>query len=64
VLDDPSIGREHARKYAAELFALGIDRAEYATTYSAVVRIVPTRFRRGTVADRAGAVRRRRRPRT
>jgi PPOX class probable F420-dependent enzyme len=44
VLDDPSIGREHARKYAAELFALGIDRAEYATTYSAVVRIVPTRF--------------------
>jgi hypothetical protein len=44
VLDDPNIGREHGRKYAAELFALGIDRAEYAATYSAVVRIVPTRF--------------------
>ena len=38
------IGREHARKYAAELFALGIDPDEYATTYSAVVRVVPTRF--------------------
>lgn len=38
------IGREHARKYAAELFALGIDRSEYEATYSAVVRVVPTRF--------------------
>lgn len=44
VLSDAAIGREHARKYAAELFALGIDRDEYAATYSAVVRVVPTRF--------------------
>lgn len=44
VLSDPVIGREHARKYAAELFVLGLDRPEYAATYSAVVRVVPTRF--------------------
>jgi PPOX class probable F420-dependent enzyme len=39
VLDDAAIGREHARKYAAELFVLGIERAEYAATYSTVVRV-------------------------
>lgn len=44
VLSDTVIGREHARKYAAELFVLGLDRPEYAATYSAVVRVVPTRF--------------------
>ncbi|MEO8510903.1 MAG: pyridoxamine 5'-phosphate oxidase family protein [Chloroflexota bacterium] len=44
LLRDAAIGREHARKYAAQLFALGIDAAEYAATYSAVVRVEPTRF--------------------
>ena len=43
-LADPAIGREHARKYAAELFGLGLDRDEYASTYSAVIRVTPTRF--------------------
>jgi PPOX class probable F420-dependent enzyme len=44
LLRDSVIGREHARKYAGELFSLGIGPDEYAATYSAVVRVVPTRF--------------------
>ncbi len=44
LLADAGIGREHARKYAAELFRLGISREEYEATYSAVVRVLPTRF--------------------
>jgi PPOX class probable F420-dependent enzyme len=44
LLRDAAIGREHARKYAAQIFALGFDVAEYGATYSAVVRVVPTRF--------------------
>lgn len=43
-LADPAIAREHARKYAGELFALGVDRDEFASTYSAVIRVTPTRF--------------------
>ena len=33
----------HFGKYATKMAAIGLDRAEYGATYSAVLRIVPTR---------------------
>lgn len=34
----------HFRKYAGRMAAIGLDRAEYCSTYSAVLRITPTRY--------------------
>lgn len=44
LLDDELIGSEHARKYGAQMSALGLTRSEYAATYCAALSVVPIRY--------------------
>jgi PPOX class probable F420-dependent enzyme len=46
VIDEPAtdLPREHLRKYADRMAAIGLSIEEFVATYSQVLRIVPTRF--------------------